>query len=73
MLQDFEQINTLLKKKKKAKFQLIIKYSMLSQMGIQKLWEKVSIKPWKGIDQSLAKVLLIHNQFILIKTTGVTG
>lgn len=72
MLQDFEQINTLLKKNK-SEFQLIIKYPILSQMDIQKLWEKVSIKPWKGTDHSLAKVLLIHNQFILIKTTGVTG
>lgn len=46
---------------------------MLSQMDIQKLSEKVSIKPWKGTYQSLAKVLLTHNQYILIKTTGVTG
>lgn len=71
MLQDFEQINKLPKERG-----ILIHHKIpnVKPNGhIESFGKSTSKTLDRKIDQSLAKVLFIHNHYSLIKTTGVTG
>lgn len=71
VLQDFEQINKLLKERW---ISIHHKIPNVNTNGhTESLWKSTSKTLKRKTDQSLAKVLFICNHCILIKTTGVSG